>query len=99
MEILRVHPDEPQPDRIDYIVSCLRKGRVSIDGSYVGENKSGDTLQVFQCAPGLHDVSLECLNGRRCRVMTQRVMIAGTNAILPIRIYFVCDLISAGERT
>ena len=25
-EILRVHPDEPQPDRIDYIVSCLRKG-------------------------------------------------------------------------
>jgi len=27
-EILRVHPDEPQPDRIDYIVSCLRKGGV-----------------------------------------------------------------------
>jgi tRNA threonylcarbamoyl adenosine modification protein (Sua5/YciO/YrdC/YwlC family) len=25
---LRVHPDEPQPDRIDYIVSCLRKGDV-----------------------------------------------------------------------
>jgi tRNA threonylcarbamoyl adenosine modification protein (Sua5/YciO/YrdC/YwlC family) len=27
-EILRVHPDEPQPDRIDYIVSCLCKGDV-----------------------------------------------------------------------
>jgi tRNA threonylcarbamoyl adenosine modification protein (Sua5/YciO/YrdC/YwlC family) len=27
-EILRVHPDEPEPDRIDYIVSCLRKGDV-----------------------------------------------------------------------
>jgi tRNA threonylcarbamoyl adenosine modification protein (Sua5/YciO/YrdC/YwlC family) len=27
-EILRVHPDEPQPERIDYIVSCLRKGGV-----------------------------------------------------------------------
>jgi L-threonylcarbamoyladenylate synthase len=27
-EILRVHPDEPQPDRVDYIVSCLRKGDV-----------------------------------------------------------------------
>ena len=27
-EILRVHPDEPQPDRIDYIVSCLRQGDV-----------------------------------------------------------------------
>jgi L-threonylcarbamoyladenylate synthase len=27
-EILRVHPDEPQPDRIDYIASCLCKGDV-----------------------------------------------------------------------
>ncbi len=27
-EILRVHPDEPQQDRVDYIVSCLRKGNV-----------------------------------------------------------------------
>jgi tRNA threonylcarbamoyl adenosine modification protein (Sua5/YciO/YrdC/YwlC family) len=27
-EILRVHPDEPEPDRIDYIVSCLRNGAV-----------------------------------------------------------------------
>ena len=27
-EILRVHPDEPQPDRVEYIVSCLRKGDV-----------------------------------------------------------------------
>ncbi|HEX5324293.1 MAG TPA: L-threonylcarbamoyladenylate synthase [Capsulimonadaceae bacterium] len=27
-EILRVHPDEPQPDRIEHIVSCLRKGDV-----------------------------------------------------------------------
>jgi tRNA threonylcarbamoyl adenosine modification protein (Sua5/YciO/YrdC/YwlC family) len=26
--MLQVHPDEPQPDRIDYIVSCLRKGNV-----------------------------------------------------------------------
>ena len=27
-EILRVHPNEPQPDRIDYIVACLQKGDV-----------------------------------------------------------------------
>ena len=27
-EILRVHPDEPQAERIAYIVSCLRKGDV-----------------------------------------------------------------------
>ena len=27
-EILRVHPDEPEPDRVKYIVSCLRAGSV-----------------------------------------------------------------------
>jgi L-threonylcarbamoyladenylate synthase len=27
-EILRVHPDEPEAERIEYIVSCLRKGKV-----------------------------------------------------------------------
>ena len=27
-EILRVHPDEPEPERIDFIVSSLRKGDV-----------------------------------------------------------------------
>jgi L-threonylcarbamoyladenylate synthase len=27
-EILRVHPDEPQADRVDYIVSCLKKGNL-----------------------------------------------------------------------
>jgi L-threonylcarbamoyladenylate synthase len=27
-EILRVHPDEPQKERVDYIVACLRKGDV-----------------------------------------------------------------------
>ena len=26
-EMLRVHPDEPEPDRIDYIVSCLQSGK------------------------------------------------------------------------
>ncbi len=27
-EMLRVHPDEPEPERIDYIVSCLKSGKV-----------------------------------------------------------------------
>ena len=27
-EILRVHPDEPEADRIEYIVSCLKSGKV-----------------------------------------------------------------------
>jgi L-threonylcarbamoyladenylate synthase len=27
-EILRIHPDEPEPDRIKYVVSCLKSGKV-----------------------------------------------------------------------
>lgn len=27
-EILRIHPDEPESDRIQYVVSCLRSGKV-----------------------------------------------------------------------
>jgi len=75
-----------------FTVSCLRRGRVSIDGRYQGENKNGETLQVFQCSAGRHDISLECQIGQKCREMTQRVMITGTNAIVPIAIRFVCEL-------
>ncbi|MGH9586589.1 MAG: L-threonylcarbamoyladenylate synthase [Acidobacteriaceae bacterium] len=28
-EILRIHPDEPEPDRVQYVVSCLRAGKVA----------------------------------------------------------------------
>jgi len=75
-----------------FTVSCLRRGRVSMDGRYQGENKNGETLQVFQCHAGLHDISLECRIGKKCREMTQRVMITGTNAIVPFVIRFVCEL-------
>lgn len=27
-EILRIHPDEPEQDRVEYVVSCLRSGKV-----------------------------------------------------------------------
>jgi len=75
-----------------FTVSCLRRGIVSVDGLYQGENKTGATLRVFQCRAGLHDVSLECRIGQRCREMTQRVMISGTNAIVPMVVRFVCEL-------
>ena len=75
-----------------FAVSCLRRGKVSVDGLYQGESKTGETLHVFQCPAGLHDVSLECRIGQKCREMTQRVMIAGTNAIVPLVIRFYCEL-------
>ena len=27
-EILRIHPDEPEPDRIQYVATCIRNGKV-----------------------------------------------------------------------
>jgi hypothetical protein len=75
-----------------FTVSCQRKGKVSLDGNYLGENRLGGILRVFECLAGLHDISLECLTARRCRIMTQRVMITGTNGILPLQIRFVCEL-------
>lgn len=75
-----------------FTVSCLRQGKVSLDGEYLGENKQGGMLRVFQCREGLHDISLECLTGRRCRTMTQRVLVTGTNGILPLQVRFVCEL-------
>jgi hypothetical protein len=74
-----------------FTVSCLRRGKVSIDGCYQGNNKDGETLHVFQCGAGLHDISLECQVGQKCREMTQRVRISGTNAIVPIVVRFLCD--------
>ncbi len=75
-----------------FTVSCQRRGSVSIDGLYQGENTNGDTLRVFQCSAGLHDISLECRLGQRCREMTQRVLISRTNAIVPMVIRFFCEL-------
>lgn len=75
-----------------FTVSCLRKGKVSMDGCYLGESKSGDALRVFQCVAGLHDISLQCQIGKKCREMTQRVMIAGTNPYVPKEIRFFCAL-------
>jgi tRNA threonylcarbamoyl adenosine modification protein (Sua5/YciO/YrdC/YwlC family) len=28
-EILRIHPDEPEPDRVQFVVSCLKSGKVT----------------------------------------------------------------------
>jgi hypothetical protein len=75
-----------------FIAPCLCKGKISIDGSYQGENKEGDTLRVFQCGAGLHDITMEYRNSGPHQRQTKRVMIAGTNRILPMVIPFICEL-------
>ena len=75
-----------------FTTSCLGKGKVSVDGVYQGESKDGTTLHVFQCEAGLHDITLENENNGSRQVQTRRVMISGTNAILPLAIPFICEL-------
>lgn len=75
-----------------FTVACLRRGKVLLDGRYLGENKSGGSLRVFECAPGRHDISLECRIGGKCTEMKQRVLIAGTTAFVPMAIRFFCGL-------
>jgi hypothetical protein len=75
-----------------FTVCCLRNGKVSLDGSYLGDSRNGDKLRVFQCVTGLHDISLECRIGRKCLEMTQRVMMSGTNPFMPKRLSFFCRL-------
>jgi len=75
-----------------FTARCLRRGMISIDGSYQGENKDGNTLRIFQCPAGLHDITLEYRSGQTSHKQTRRVMITGTNAIVPMAIAFIAKL-------
>ncbi|MCD4678025.1 MAG: hypothetical protein K8S18_18835 [Desulfobacula sp.] len=72
-------------------VTCPGKGKVSIDGSYQGENTDGTEQKIFQCNPGAHDISMECLEEKQCAEPVKRVQIEDTNPILPKEIYFICS--------
>lgn len=71
-------------------VPCPDRGVVFIDGSPQGENKSDDQLNVFQCNPGTHYISLTCQVGRRCMEMQQSKEIINTNPISPMKVPFTC---------
>jgi hypothetical protein len=73
-----------------FTVPCPGKGKVSVGGSYQGENMDGAGLKVFQCNKGVHDIGLECLVGKQCLNPLQRVEIKGTNPIDPMEVKFTC---------
>lgn len=58
-------------------VPCPGRGKVSVDGSYQGDNRSevGGNLDTFQCGRGLHDISMSCLVGRICAEPVKRLNI------------------------
>lgn len=70
---------------------CPGRGEVVLDGSYQGENKNGSgEIRILQCGPGLHEVALTCLVGRKCSNPRQEINISGTNPIFPLEVLFTC---------
>jgi hypothetical protein len=73
-----------------FTVPCPGRGHVFIDGGSLGENNSVDALNVFQCNPGYHNISLTCLVGKNCRAPVQFRKIIATNPIEPMEVPFLC---------
>jgi hypothetical protein len=71
-------------------VPCPKRGEVFIDGSSLGENKSDGELNVFQCNPGNHYISMNCLAGNSCQTRRQLKNITDTNPINPLGVPFQC---------
>jgi hypothetical protein len=73
-----------------FTVPCPGRGEVFIDGSSLGENKRNSELNVFQCNPGMHDISLTCRVGKHCTELQQSKEIINTNPIRPMEVPFIC---------
>ena len=73
-----------------FTVPCPGRGEGFIDGISLGENKSNGELNVFQCNPGNHYISMNCMVEKRCRVSKQLVNIINTNPITPMEVDFKC---------
>ena len=71
-------------------VPCPGKGKVSIDQRYQGENKDNESLHVFLCSEGNHDISMACLVGKTCQETVQRIPLSNTNPIDPPEVTFTC---------
>jgi len=70
---------------------CACKGKVILDGNDQGENKNeNDDLLVKQCGRGLHQIALECVDGKQCLDSPRVVMIKKTNPINPLEVPFQC---------
>ncbi|OEU72537.1 MAG: hypothetical protein BA864_14680 [Desulfuromonadales bacterium C00003093] len=70
---------------------CPEKGMVVLNGNEQGYNKDENgKIRVFQCGRGLHEVALECREGKLCTNSPQEVMISDTNPITPQEVPFQC---------
>jgi hypothetical protein len=69
---------------------CPERGNVLVNGKDLGPNKdAADNLLTKQCNRGLHFISLECLDGKKCQL--RLVEIKDTDPILPMEVPFQCE--------
>ncbi|MCM2358295.1 MAG: hypothetical protein NDI77_09110 [Geobacteraceae bacterium] len=70
---------------------CPGLGKVFVDGDEQGANKDGaGEVRAVLCGPGLHEIALECLIGRKCANSPQQVDLAGTSPVQPKEVPFRC---------
>lgn len=69
---------------------CPEKGEVILDGKDQGLNKdAAGNLLTKQCNRGLHYVSLQCPDGKKCQL--RLVEIKDTDPISPLEVPFQCE--------
>lgn len=70
---------------------CPGNGMVILDGNEQGNNRDENgKIRILQCGRGLHEVALECMEGKQCSNSPQEVMISDTNPITPQEVTFQC---------
>ena len=70
---------------------CPGKGRVILNGNDQGDNNDENGVpHAKQCGRGLHQVALECAEGKQCADSPREVMIKKTNPISPQEVPFQC---------
>ncbi|MDD2337678.1 MAG: hypothetical protein PHD01_14010 [Geobacteraceae bacterium] len=69
---------------------CPEKGEVILDGKDQGLNKdAAGNLLTKLCNRGLHYISLQCPDGKKCQL--RLVEIKDTDPISPLEVPFQCE--------
>lgn len=70
---------------------CPVKGNVILNGKDLGPNKTkAGKLRTKQCNEGLHTISLQCPDGKKCSPPQVTIEITGTDPISPMEVAFQC---------
>jgi hypothetical protein len=70
---------------------CPERGNVILDGKDQGPNKDdAGNLLTKQCNRGLHYLSLECPDRKKCHL--RLVEIRDTDPIFPLEVPFQCEI-------